>query len=226
MDLSYILSHRTNGANPFKIFENLPDFDSIKMFRMIRQMDYETFLQTAYWFAVSMTVKSRAGMRCQVCNSTSSLTVHHRTYDSHGREHLSMNDLVALCVNCHGLFHGHGEVTPQLPQAPRRLKSTMPAQIENRRLKFAAIPHTEAEIGLPYGDEFILTEDLIDKCRANGAFTTATAIALGVYGVDMERGWPARLVGKTLSREQYRKALEGRFIYRGKKSDKFSSPPH
>lgn len=40
---------------------------------------------------------------CCVCNSTSHVDVHHRTYERLGHE--SLNDCVVLCRQCHDLFH-------------------------------------------------------------------------------------------------------------------------
>jgi hypothetical protein len=81
--------------------------------------------------------------------------------------------------------------------------------------KVKVTPHTEAEIGLPAGEVFTLTRSLIDACRVNRTFTVATMKAFGFTEMP-EDGWISRLVGKVLTREQYRSALEGRFIFRDK----------
>lgn len=76
-------------------------------------------------------------------------------------------------------------------------------------------PHTQAQIDaeMPPGDDtIILTKELVDRCRVNGAFTTATVEGLGV-ATKMWKGWTERLVGETISRLHYRQALEGKYIY-------------
>jgi hypothetical protein len=212
MDLNYVISARTNGANPFKIFEYLEHINEHHLEFALRKLAYQNFLNTAYWFAVSHTAKARAGMRCQVCNSPQSITTHHRTYDTHGREHLNMNDLVVLCENCHGLFHGH------LPAqfVPKMTKGEV-AEPQLRTKGPITIPHDPTKDSeMPPGETIMLTRELINNCRANGSFTNATLKALGLTWAMMKSGWAHRLQGQTISRDQYRQALEGRFIYRDK----------
>jgi hypothetical protein len=201
MDLNYMLRPKTNGANPFKIFEAVKQMDAESVAFGIKRMSYEVFLQSAYWFAISSVAKANAEMRCQICNSGTSLSTHHRTYDRHGYEHSHMIDLVVLCANCHGMFHG------QLPAPPAGGKAA--------RLKLGrhfVVPHDP--IQMPDGDPIVLNEKLIDECRANGAFTNATLRAFGMTRATMLRGWTGRLEGTLISRENYRKAAEGKFIYR------------
>lgn len=204
MNLSYITNKRTDGANPFRIFESLTDFDSEELAVQLKLLPYKTFLQTAYWFAVSSVAKSRAGMRCQVCNSPKAIQPHHRTYQTHGYEHLHMEDLVVLCGSCHGLFHGH-ITTDYVPPALRERKK--------RDYPGAIVPHTESDLGMPDGESFKLDHDLINACRANGSFTNATLRAFGLKR-PLFKGWVDRLIGITLTRSQYQQALRGRFIYR------------
>lgn len=66
---------------------------------------------------------------------------------------------------------------------------------------------------MPPGDspEVVMTDELLSKCRLDTSFTTAALVALGI--TDMTAGWPARLIGKSISREQYRKALIGARLY-------------
>lgn len=71
-------------------------------------MDYHDFLQTPYWKAVAESVKKYHGFRCQLCNGTEGLSVHHKSYDIHGDELHNMKDLVCLCRDCHEKFHEVG----------------------------------------------------------------------------------------------------------------------
>ncbi len=50
----------------------------------------------------------RARWRCQACNEKTSLHVHHRTYKRRGCE--LNRDVIALCADCHGVFHENLEV--------------------------------------------------------------------------------------------------------------------
>lgn len=60
----------------------------------------------------------------------------------------------------------------------------------------------------------VLTRVLIDKCRTDrGAFTNATLIALGITKATLIRGWPDRLIGKSISAEAYQRAVAGRTMY-------------
>lgn len=207
MNIQYILNARTDGANPFKIYESLSQINEDALAYSLTRMSYASFLKTAYWFAVSMVAKSNAGMRCQVCNSPERIQVHHRTYDTHGKEHKNMNDLVVLCHHCHGLFHGHKppEFVHQL------LKVERP-----KKVKRMVIPHTQEDLQMPDGETIILTVELVNACRANGSFTNSTLNALGVPA-PLVSGWIHGLVGKPISRESYQNALKGRFIYREKR---------
>ena len=71
----------------------------------IKNMGYYEFLKTPYWIAVSQKVKLKANFMCQLCSSKEGLQTHHRNYDSHGYEHMNLQDLIVLCSNCHGKFH-------------------------------------------------------------------------------------------------------------------------
>lgn len=71
-----------------------------------RKETYAAYLRSGVWKARRIAALERAGDRCQVCNSSKRLQVHHRTYERVGRE--DPGDLVVLCTRCHRLFHKHG----------------------------------------------------------------------------------------------------------------------
>lgn len=210
MTIEYVTSPRTAGANPFAIFEWLPELDGDELCRRLRSMPYQQFLKTAYWFAVSMTAKAKAGRRCQVCNNPNGIEAHHRTYSNLGKEYLT-NDVVVLCTLCHGLFHGHS--TPSLPEATPNKKA---ARIARRRslegVRETEVAKQNLTSDMPALDFFPLTRELIDQCRTNGSFTTSTLDALGVER-PLKSGWTFRLRGKMMTRDSYQKALDGRFVY-------------
>lgn len=62
-----------------------------------------------------------------------------------------------------------------------------------------------------------LTWELIDACKRNGAFTSATVTALGLTWKTIKKGWTYKLVGKLISKADYERALQGRNILAGKR---------
>ena len=65
---------------------------------------YHAYLQTEAWLVRRKLALAAAGYRCQLCNGTVGLNVHHRTYDHIYNETLA--DLTVLCGACHSKFHG------------------------------------------------------------------------------------------------------------------------
>jgi 5-methylcytosine-specific restriction endonuclease McrA len=70
----------------------------------LHQMTYAEYLRTPEWKARRSRVLTRAGHRCELCNASGRLEVHHRTYERYAQEMLQ--DLIALCSICHKNFHG------------------------------------------------------------------------------------------------------------------------
>ncbi len=69
----------------------------------LRKMTYAEYRRTPEWKARRNRVLIRAGNRCELCNTSGLIDVHHRTYDRYADELL--NDLIALCRSCHLRFH-------------------------------------------------------------------------------------------------------------------------
>jgi hypothetical protein len=74
----------------------------------LRAMPYAEYLRTAEWQRRRHLARVRAGQRCQVCNGTERLEVHHRTYERRGAER--DDDLFVLCERCHGHYHERGRI--------------------------------------------------------------------------------------------------------------------
>jgi hypothetical protein len=74
----------------------------------LAQMPYREYLESPEWKARRLMALQGAFFRCQICNRDSRLNVHHRTYERRGVEHPA--DLVVLCEDCHGLYHGKGRL--------------------------------------------------------------------------------------------------------------------
>jgi hypothetical protein len=78
-----------------------------RVFVLEMSMEYLEYLQTDHWKKLAAKVKRKAGNKCQVCNASGELHAHHRTYERKGNE--APGDVIALCSDCHKLFHGKGE---------------------------------------------------------------------------------------------------------------------
>lgn len=185
---------------------------------------YNDYLKTDYWKRVAEAVKKRADYKCQLCNSQHDLCAHHRDYSHRGNELNYLNDLVCLCRRCHEIFHGKNmpSVPQQQPKKKQKpgdpfaglTKSERRQKLNAMRMEAAQVNTEEVERDMPPGDGPIeLTNDLIQKCRTSrGAFTNASIIPLGVE-FPLMSGWATKLIGKRISRAEYRQALEGRYIY-------------
>lgn len=204
MNINYLVSQRTNGANPFKIFEACKSVPQPELKSRLRKLPYSDFTRTAYWFGVSHVAKASAKMKCQVCNSPSGIQTHHRTYETHGEEHLNMHDLVVLCELCHGLFHGH--LPPQFKAEPHK-KPRAPLSFDG------------LDLVSPPPDPIHLTRDTINLCRTSaGGFTNATLNALGIPNEEtFVSGWLHRQGHRIVTAEQFTEAQKGRFVYRSKR---------
>lgn len=69
----------------------------------LKIMPYQEYLQTEEWKETRLKALKRADFKCQVCNKSDKLNVHHRTYENRGNE--QNKDLTVLCEDCHKLYH-------------------------------------------------------------------------------------------------------------------------
>jgi hypothetical protein len=74
----------------------------------LRRIPYNEYLQSPWWRSRRQRALELSGDRCQVCNSTGPLDVHHRTYERRGEE--ADGDLFVLCRGCHDIFHENGKL--------------------------------------------------------------------------------------------------------------------
>lgn len=71
----------------------------------LREMPFAAYRMHPEWQARRSATLARAGHRCQACGTRGArLDVHHNSYDNYGDERPP--DLIALCGDCHGIFHG------------------------------------------------------------------------------------------------------------------------
>lgn len=86
--------------------ENLevcPDFSLDVYAQALASMPYQEYLRTTEWHETRWIALALATKRCQVCNRTGLLDVHHRTYERRGMELAA--DLTVLCRRCHERHH-------------------------------------------------------------------------------------------------------------------------
>lgn len=83
-------------------------FRTVKKFVVAGKVDYDLYMHSEAWDRKRAMAIRRAGNRCQICNSSHNLSVHHRTYIRLGKEALA--DLTVLCQKCHDIFHEHGHI--------------------------------------------------------------------------------------------------------------------
>jgi len=70
---------------------------------ILRTMPYDDYLQTYHWKEIRKGALRRARYKCQLCNNSGELHVHHKTYDTRGKE--GYDDVIVLCSDCHAKFH-------------------------------------------------------------------------------------------------------------------------
>lgn len=74
----------------------------------LRALPYAEYLKSPEWKKKRSIVLRMAGYRCQICNDSGLLNVHHRTYERLGCEWKA--DLLVLCQPCHETFHKNGKL--------------------------------------------------------------------------------------------------------------------
>lgn len=99
--------HWEQGTKTWQKIEALKSgfVDRNKIATFIKSMEYHDFLKTPYWKAIAEKVKRKAKNRCQICNGTENLNVHHRSYANHGEELYHLEDLMCICKKCHQKHH-------------------------------------------------------------------------------------------------------------------------
>lgn len=86
-----------------------------------------------------------------------------------------------------------------------------PPKVTRKRLVVGDPATVDAD--MPDGDPITLSRLTLNKCRANGAFTSATIKAFGLDWKTMGKGWAEKLIGNTYPREQIYRAMMGRHFY-------------
>jgi 5-methylcytosine-specific restriction endonuclease McrA len=69
----------------------------------LRALPYKEYLLSHHWKDVRKRALYRSQFKCQLCNKSHKLAVHHRTYERRGEE--DNRDVIVLCANCHSTHH-------------------------------------------------------------------------------------------------------------------------
>ncbi len=71
----------------------------------LRSIPYKQFLRSPYWKAFSSERKAMSGNKCESCNISDNLEVHHLDYKHRGSDHLFLDFTIVLCSSCHKRRH-------------------------------------------------------------------------------------------------------------------------
>jgi hypothetical protein len=76
---------------------------------------YDDYLRSRHWRQFRARYQQERRWRCVICEATTGLELHHKRYDTLGRE--SFDDVCPLCSDCHPLLHqlhreGQGGLDP------------------------------------------------------------------------------------------------------------------
>jgi len=98
------------GLSPEEVEEGLQELEDKQILRgreeakRLYYVPYEDYLFSPHWQRTRDAFLKIIGWKCQICGRKDvPLDVHHNTYENLGRE--EFGDLVALCRECHELFH-------------------------------------------------------------------------------------------------------------------------
>ena len=67
-------------------------------------MPYEEYLLTTHWQTFRAAAYEHYGHKCVLCGAKETLNLHHKHYETRGRETIS--DVILLCHYCHKIYHG------------------------------------------------------------------------------------------------------------------------
>ena len=86
-----------------------------------RQLVYRGYLRSHHWYNLRRAKLKAAGGICKRCEATKRLQVHHLEYRN--LYDVLLCDLEVLCVWCHRVEHGIGQMTPQQYRAQQVKRS-------------------------------------------------------------------------------------------------------
>lgn len=84
--------------------------------------NYKDYLKSKHWKRKRLKVLKERGRKCEMCDATKKLEVHHITYDRVGNE--LHEDLMVLCREHHATIHGI-EVKPKRKRTTKAKNDTL-----------------------------------------------------------------------------------------------------
>lgn len=188
------------------------------------QMTYSEKLKDPRWQKLRLEIMQLDNFQCQHCHSTTkTLNIHHVLYKRGAMPwEYEPSLLVTLCETCHeqvkwlkekfALIVG-GAIGPDIKACGIcNALAFIKRFVENLKSQEStpALTKCDDEPGLVV----TITRELLEACRTeNGGFTGATVNALGLTKATMTKGWAKRLIGSSITKEQYERALEGKTVY-------------
>lgn len=199
-------------------------------------MDYSDYINSDAWQERRKERLEFAESRCELCNRSSDLEVHHRTYERLGDENL--NDLIVICKTCHHQFHDRLSLHQEgdLPQNASFEVFSTPFSLANSLVKvlkeYESAHGTEYDLtGIPSGfreldkltggwqqGNLILisgrpgmgTEAFAFSCGLNAATYPDSPVATGIFSFKMTSNQLVQQLLTMESRVDVQKARAGR----------------
>ena len=123
-----------------------------------RGITYQEYLKSDHWKNIRRRYfRSKLYKGCYICGSRTNIQIHHKTYKRFGREWL--NDLLALCTDCHKEVHEYHQKNPQrvLYAVAKKVKKVRnmarltSEQIEKIREDFISGKFSRGQLATKYG---------------------------------------------------------------------------
>ena len=145
------------------------------------EINYREYIESDIWEKKRQERLDLAGERCELCNRSSNLDVHHRTYERFGGDE-KMSDLIVLCRTCHSNFHDrlalHSPPENLPDDAPQKDQSPSAAQEVKDTLETLEATHGEGNImGIPSG--FPKLDDLTSGWQDSDLIIVAARPSMG-----------------------------------------------
>jgi len=98
--------------------------------------DYNVYLRSKKWAKKKKHIIKTYGGKCEICDSTKELQIHHNTYKNRGME--LDDELLILCKDCHNTYHFTNKIgrKRKKPASPKNTFNVYGRSIKPRRYSF------------------------------------------------------------------------------------------